>query len=55
MWNALRVWYMQGVRMRFAGRALIMGRKITERIAERVVIFRELSSKFDFDSYRLSI
>lgn len=34
---------------------LTMGREITERIAERVGIFRELSSEFDFGSYRSSI
>jgi hypothetical protein len=34
---------------------LIMGREITERIAEKVGILRELSSEFDLGSYRSSI
>ena len=32
-----------------------MGREITELIADRVGIFRELSSEFDFGSGRSSI
>jgi len=55
MWNALLVWSVQEIFNEIRLTELTMGREITERIVERVGIFRELSNEFDFGSCRSSI